>query len=104
MSSHDLPPNQQTLGKGSPIRERLLNEIADVPPPSPPAEQVPETAEECGSHPFSDLNVTSFARQVDSLFLFRWLEGLECGKKAPLPPLCTRPIPPAMQSTTDTAP
>lgn len=37
--------------------------------------------EEDTCHPFRDPNATSFGRQVDSLFLLRWLEGLESSKK-----------------------
>lgn len=107
MSTHDFPSNHQTPVNDSTLRERLITEIAHTtpaPPASlPPPAQAAETAEDYPFHPFSDLNVTSFARQVDSLFLFRWLEGLESTKKTPARPLCTRPIPPAVRSNTGAA-
>lgn len=107
MNTHDFPSNHQAPVSDSTFRERLLTEIAHAPPAPPaslpPPAQAPEDAEDCPSHPFSDLNVTSFARQVDSLFLFRWLEGLESTQKTPAQPLCTRPIPPAVRSNTDAA-
>ncbi|MCF7786836.1 MAG: hypothetical protein K9N47_11985 [Prosthecobacter sp.] len=91
MSTDDLPPKPQAAASSSPLRQRLLSEIADIlpPPPAsllpPPAQapQPPEPVEENTCHPFSDLNITSLARQVDSLFLLRWLEGIDSSKQTP---------------------
>jgi len=47
-----------------------------------PADVAEAQEVECGSiHPFRDLNLTTFARQGDSLFLHRWLEGDDSNKK-----------------------
>lgn len=48
-------------------------------------------AAEGSSHPFRDLNVTSHARQVDWLFLHRWLEGTNPCKKPQTQPAGERP-------------
>lgn len=107
MSTNDLPPKPQAPVSHSPLRQRLLTEIADVlplPPASlPQAPEASESAEESACHPFGDLNITNVARQVDSLFLLRWLEGLDGSKKTPTQPLCTRPIPSQLRSSPDAA-
>ena len=92
MSTDDFQPNQQESVTMTPLRERLLHEIAcTLPPPcaEPPPSDV-ATAEdvECGNvHPFRDLNVTNLVRQVDALFLHRWLEGIGSSQKTPATPV-----------------
>jgi len=49
--------------------------------PAPGAKSSPQNLaeaeeSECGNvHPFRELNVTNFVRQVDAIYLHRWLEG-----------------------------
>ena len=79
----------------SPLRQKLLHEIAcTLPPPCaepPPSVMAAAEEVECGNvHPFRDLNVTNFVRQVDALFLHRWLEGIGSSKKAVVPPISIR--------------
>jgi len=92
MSTDDLQPNQQDVGNDSTLRQRLLHEIAcTLPPPGselPPSDVATDEDVECGNvHPFRDLNVTSFVRQVDALFLLRWLEGIGSSQKTPATPI-----------------
>ena len=92
MSTDDLQPNQQDVGNDSTLRQRLLHEIAStLPPPCaepPPSDVAAAEDVECSNvHPFRDLNVTNFVRQVDALFLLRWLEGIGSSQKTPVPPV-----------------
>lgn len=85
MSTHDHL-QQQEFANEAPLRQRLLREIAGIssPPPAKPtstATAEAEENEEGNCHPFRDLNVTNFVRQVDWPFLHRWLEGMNPGKK-----------------------
>ncbi len=80
MSTHDLQPNQQEAVNDCLLRQKLLHEIACIPPPpsanSSPLEVAENEEVECGTvHPFRDLNLTSLVRTVDALFLQNWLEG-----------------------------
>ena len=85
MSTDELQPNQQEAVNDCPLRQRLLNEIAcNLPPPSNsrPSDLAEGEEVECGNvHPFRDLNLTNFVRQVDELFLQRWLDGDVSNKK-----------------------
>lgn len=86
MSTDDLQPNQQESANESELRQRLLQEIANPLPAPCPNSAPPEPAEaeevEYGNiHPFRDLNLSSFARRVDALFLHRWLDGDDTSKK-----------------------
>lgn len=92
MSTDDLQPNQQEVGNDSTLRQRLLHEIACTPPPPcpepPPSDMAATDDVECGNvHPFRDLNVTNLVRQVDALFLLRWLEGIGSSQKTPATPV-----------------
>ena len=80
MSTHDLQPSQQEAVNASPLRQKLLHEIACIPSPTPansfPLEVAENEEVECGNvHPFRTLNLTTLARTVDAVFLHRWLEG-----------------------------
>jgi len=85
MSTNDPQPNQQDAVNDSPLRQKLLHEIACIPPP-PSANSAPlEVAEneevECGNvHPYRDLNLPPLARKVDALFLQSWLDGDDSNK------------------------
>ena len=85
MSTDDLQPNQQESASKNHLRQKLLQEIAN-PLPAPCANSAPPEASEAEEveygniHPFRDLNLSSFARRVDTLFLQRWLEGEDSNK------------------------
>lgn len=92
MSTHEHLQQQEAANEAA-LRQRLLREIAGITPP-PPAIPAPVTTTEAGEgncHPFRDLNVTNLARQVDWLFLHRWLEGTNPCKKPQTQPASERP-------------
>ena len=96
MSPYDPQPSQQEAVNEPPLRQNLLLEIACIPPPpsahSSPSE-APEGVEAEGGnvHPFRDLNLTSFARKVDALFLQRWLDGESATKNELVRPVWKTP-------------
>lgn len=80
MSTDDFQPEPQAAPDDCLFESILQPEIASILP-APVGKSSPqnlaETEEsECGNdHPFRELNVTNFIRQVDALYLYRWLEG-----------------------------
>ena len=86
MCTDDFQPESQEAPIDCPFRQKVLHEIASILPNTSAKSAPPEAAEaeepECGNiHPIRDLNVTNFVRQVDSIFLHRWLEGYGSNEK-----------------------
>lgn len=85
MNTDDLPQKPQEAENNNLARRGLLLEISSIlssADSAPPHPVMAEAAEEMGASGLTsdDLNVTGMARQVDSLFLHRWLEGIGSGK------------------------